>query len=248
MLNTVKSFCIIILFFFIVLYVFLRLNGPIPFFINGVQTTKNDIFHAQGTGKVTAVPNTAIVTFSVVITASSITSAQNQVNTKVNTILSGLNDLGIQTSDITTTNYSVNPQYDPEGQNRITGYTAQQDMQVKLQPIDKANNAIDSLTKNGATDVSTGDLTFDDATYTQLQQQAREKAVADAKNKAQSLAKAAGIRLGNIVDVTDDENQPYPQPIMANAPIAAGRGSQPTNITPGKGDITATVTLSYLVY
>lgn len=248
MIPIIKASCFIIFFFFLSLFLFLRLNGPIPFFVNGVQTTKTNIFHAEGTGKVTAAPNTAIVSFSVEKNAQTVSLAQNQVNTTVDKLLQGLQTVGINTKDISTTDYSVNPQYDQSTQQRIIGYTVSQNMQVKIQPIDKANSAIDSITASGATNVSIGDLTFDDDTYAKLQQQAREKAVGDAKIRAQNLAHAAGIRLGNIVDVQENNTVPGPQPFMANVAKVADGTNHQTNITPGKTDITSSVTLSYIVY
>src|SRR5690349_15042841 len=96
-----------LLFFFIFLFLFLKVFGPLPFFVNGVQTTKTDLFHTDGTGKVNAVPNTAQLSFSVTKTAQTTTDAQNQTNTTINTIMTALKNLDIETKDIQTTNYSV---------------------------------------------------------------------------------------------------------------------------------------------
>jgi len=51
----------VIIVFFIVLFVYTKLAGPIPFFINSVNTTKTDLFSASGEGKVTAVPDQATI-------------------------------------------------------------------------------------------------------------------------------------------------------------------------------------------
>lgn len=238
----------IIVFFFLALFVFLKVNGPVSFFVNGVQTTKTDLFHAQGMGKVSGVPNTALLSFSVNKTALTVANAQDQTNRTVANIIDALKKLGIDAKDIKTTNYSVNPQYDNYNQNTIIGYGVSQDLELKVQPIDKANKAIDAATANGATNVYAGAYTFDDATLKQLQQKAREQAVQDAKAKAASLAQAAGIHLGRIVDVAEDNA--YPQPIRYNTLMGAAKtaDSQPTNITPGQNEITSNVTLSYEVY
>lgn len=236
-----------LLFFFIFSFLFFKFFGPIPFLVNGVQTTKTDLFHADGTGKATGVPNTAVLTFAVTKNASTVTDAQDQTNTAIKNITSALQNLGIETKDMKTTNYSVNPHYDNLSNQTITGYDVTQNIELKVQPIDKANKAIDEATKNGATNVNAGQFTFDDATLMQLQQKARENAVADAKQKAESLANAAGIHLGRIVDVQESNNEPRPLPIMEMG-AAKSADIQPTNITPGQNDITSSVTISYEIY
>lgn len=237
------------LFIFLFLFLYIKLAGPIPFFINSVQTTKTDLFHADGTGKATAVPDTAMVELAVTKTAPTVADAQNQANTIMNNIFSSLRSLGIEDKNIKTTNYSVNPEYNyNNGRQNPTGYTVTQNLEVKVKPIDKANKAIDLATANGANVVGGLQFTLDDATVKQLQQKAREEAVANAKEKAQGLAHAAGIHLGRIVDVQENNQTPYPIRFGALAAGAKSADNQPTNVTPGENEISVTVSLSYQVY
>lgn len=249
MFKSLKIPFFTLLFFFIFTFLFFKLFGPIPFFVNGVQTTKTDLFHVDGTGKATAIPNTSLLSFSVTKTANTTTDAQNQTNKTIDAIMTALKNLGIDTKDIKTTNYSVNPQYDTFTNQRVTGYQVTQDLEVNVQPIDKANKAIDAATSNGATNVNAGTFTFDDTTMKNLQQKAREDAVKDAKQKAESLAAAAGIHLGRIVDVQETNNVPEPIRFGAlQATSAKSADNQPTNVTPGQNEVTSTITLSYEVY
>lgn len=240
--------------FFTVLFIFLgfllytKLAGPIPFSVNSIQTNKTNLFTATGTGKQTAVPNTALLSLGVTKTAATVLEAQNQANTVVNNLISDLKKLGVEEKNIKTTNYSVYPNYDYLGGKQTTnGYTVAQNLEVKIKPIDKANAAVDIATLDGANIV--GGITFilDDNTKKQLEEKARKKAVANAKEKAESLADAAGIKLGRIVDVQESGNgEPFPMRMMM-AP-GGGEAKDQTTLSPGENTVEITITLSYETY
>lgn len=238
----------LILFAFISLFVYTKLAGPIPFFINSVQTTKSDVFHVDGVGKAVAVPDTAAISAGVTKTAATVADAQSQTNTVVKNMLDSLKALGIETKDIQTTNYSVNPNYDfSTGKQTITGYTVVQNISVKIKPLDKVNKAVDTLTANGANLIGQVSFGFSDDMKKDLENQARQNAVANAKQKAQSLASASGIHLGKVIDVIENANQQVIQPMALNA-MKAGTAASDTTVTPGENTVSLTVTLSYQTY
>jgi uncharacterized protein YggE len=254
-----------IIVFFIVLFVYTKLAGPIPFFINSVNTTKTDLFTSNGEGKVTAVPDQATVDAGVTAQSATVADAQTKVNFATNKIIADLKKLGLSDKDIKTTDYSVNPNYGDSGtvngpiampmlppgggQQQIVSYTVTQNLEVKVKPIDKANKVVDAATADGANLVGNVNFTFSDTLSKSLQQQATQQAVNDAKDKAQTLAKASGITLGKVVNVTTNGN--FPQPVMMSAGIASKNSvdqSAPTTVTPGQNSLTVDVTLSYETY
>src|ERR1035437_5606526 len=195
--------------FFIVLFVYTKLAGPIPFFINSVNTTKTDLFSATGEGKVTAVPDQATVNAGVTAQSQTVADAKNKVNEISNKIIGDLKKLGIADKDIKTTDYSISPNYSnqivPMGapmmentQQTISGYTVTQNLEIKVRPIEKANQVVDIATKDGANLVGGVNFTFSDQLSKSLESQATEQAVNNAKTKAQALAKVAGINLGKV--------------------------------------------------
>jgi uncharacterized protein YggE len=229
------------------LYVFAKLFGPIPFSVNSVTTTKTDLFTVSGDGEATAIPDTALTNFGVTKTASTVGQAQNEVNQSVNDIISGLKNLGIQDKKIKTTDYSVSPNYDySSGRNTITGYVVTQNLQVEITPIEKANQAVDMATKNGANMVGNIQFTVNDDKKIELENKAREDAISKAKAKAQSIAGASGIRLGRLVNVQENNNS-MPRPVAFD--LKAGGGSAesqaPTQLQPGENTVNVSVTLSY---
>ncbi len=249
MQKAIIASLVTILFTFICLTLFFKLFGPIPFFIQNVTTAKDSLFTVQGVGETTIIPDTALISFGVSKTSPTVQEAKNQANEITNKITQDLKNLGVELKDIQTTNYSVNPQYDYKNNTQtITDYSVDTTIQVKLQPIDKANQAIDIVTKDGANQIGGIQFTIDDDKQKELTQEARQKAVKDAKEKAQNLANAAGIRLGRIVDIQEDaQNYPraYTQELMVSDKTT---GNTPTQLNPGENKISTTISLSYETY
>ncbi len=246
-MKELKTSFFTILFIFVGLFLYTRFAGALPFSVNSIQTTKTTLFTVDGTGEATAIPDTSLIELGVTKTAPTVLQAQNQTNTAIAKIMQDLKGLGIEEKNIKTTNYSVYPATDFSiNQKTPTGYTVSQNLEVKVKPIDKANQAIDLATADGANIVGGATFIFDDETQKQLAQKARMEAIQKAKEKAESLASATGIHLGRIVDVQESGN---PSPVRFSAlelPKAADH--QPTNITPGENKVTTTITLSYETY
>ena len=257
--NQFKTPIVTLVIFFVGLFLYTKLAGPIPFFINSVQTTKNDLFSAQGEGKVTAVPDQATIEAGVTETSTTVSDAQNKVNNKAKQIIDAVKKLGITDKDIKTTNYSVTPNYgsgEPVpmmypirgGGNNIVGYTVTQNLEINVKDTSKVNTVIDTATKNGANIASGANFTFSDETKNSLQQKARIMAVNDAKQKAQGLANAAGIKLGRVLNVVESgSNFGIIMPMAAGAAEKTDQ-NQPTNVTPGENSITIDVTIYYETY
>ncbi len=245
MTQSIKTAFFFVLFIFLGLFLYTTFAGPIPFFVNSVQTTKSNLFTVQGTGKATGIPTTVKLSFGVTKSAPNAQSAQNQVNQVVAAMIEGLKGLGIAEKDIMTTNYSVSPQYDfTSGKQTINGYMATQNLEIQTKDVDKAQKAADIATQNGANLVGGVTFILDDQTRKELEQKARTQAVQNAKEKAEGLAKTAGITLGRVIDVSEQSNQP---PIFADRAVNALKveEQQPTQLTPGESTIEITVSLSY---
>jgi uncharacterized protein YggE len=249
MWQSIRTPFLTVLFIFLGLLLFIRFNGPIPFSVNSISSVKETTFTVQGKGEVTAIPDTALVSLGVNKNASSVETAKNQVNSIISKITTDLKNLGVEEKNIKTVNYSVNPNYDySAGSQKINGYVVNADIQVRLQPIDRANEAIDIATKDGATNVGGVQFVLDEKKQKDLEEQARKEAIDAAKAKAESISKASGIRLGRLVDVQESGNEFQPLPMAAmkvEDSRAAGQAVPPTELNPGENKVTSNVTLSY---
>lgn len=239
-----KKIIFAVLLFFFTLFVYTKLAGPIPFLINSYVTSKNDLFQSLGQGSVSQAPDLATISFGVTKSSSTVSDAQNQTNKAINSVLESIKNLGVSEKDLKTTNYSVNPNYSFEGIQKISGYTVTQNIELKIKDIKNTNRLIDAITGNGGNLIGQVQFGFDDKTKAKLEDKARKEAVGNAKEKAQSLANAAGVRLGKIINVTESQDN-FPRPIPFENAKAGIQETPSTNITPGENNIKITVTLSY---
>lgn len=230
--------------FFAIFFAYTKLAGSLPFSVNSVVTQKTTTFDVTGEGKVTAKPDVASVTAGVSIQASSVKSAQDQINNVINKVSAALKEIKIDPKDIKTTNYSVYPTYDYSGSSqRITGYSANASLLIKVRNLDNVNSVIDTATGSGANQIS--GLSFEVDDKTKLEDEARQAAVDEAKKKAGQASKIAGFKLGRIINYSENlQGLPRPMPLTAGA-LSKGVGGTPTQIEPGSSEITVDVTLSY---
>ncbi len=230
--------------FFSLFLVYTKLIGPIPFAVNSIVTQKSTTFDVTAEGKVSVKPDIAYINAGVQASSATVKGVQDQINVVINKISDALKQDGIDAKDIKTTNYNVNPTYDyTNGSQRITGYSASTNLQIKVTNIDKVNEAIDLATKNGANQIS--GLNFDVDDKTKVEEQARQMAVDLARKKADSAAKIAGFKLGRIVNYSENfGGGPRPLPMMG-AGLAKTADNLSTQIESGSTDIVITVTLSY---
>src|SRR5687768_6592189 len=138
-----------ILTFFLLLFLYTKFLGPIPFTVNSVTTQKSTTFDVMGEGKVVVKPDVATVTVGIQANGATVNTVQEQINSVINKVSSAVKNLGVDEKDIQTTNYNINPDYDfTGGTQRIKGYTASTNLLVKVRQTDKANQVIDVATQN----------------------------------------------------------------------------------------------------
>lgn len=232
-------------FFFSILFLYVKLAGPIPFQINSINTNKTDSFQVTGEGKAIITPDKATITVGVISQAPTAKLAQDQMNQNINKVTKALKSLGIDQKDIQTQNYNVNPEYDyASGAQTIKGYSANTNLIIKVRKIDDANKVLDEATANGATQV--GGIQFDNTDKSKAEDEARKMAIADAKNKAELASKTAGFNLGKLINYEENFGGEI-RPMGFAADSKAVGESNPTQIEPGQNEINISVTLSYEV-
>ena len=210
----------------------------------------------SGTGEAFATPDIATFSYSVSADAATVGDAQGTVTSKSNKILDALKGMRIDEKDIKTTDYSVYPKYKyvntpcpansycPPGRQVADGYTVTNSVTVKVRKTADAGKALSAAGDNGATNISGLSFTLDDPDA--IQAQARDKAVSDAKAKADILAKSLGVSLGRVVDFSDSSNPtPYPIYAMASGMGGADAKSVPPTLPTGQNKYTSNVTITY---
>lgn len=127
--------------------------------------------------------------------------AKQQVDKKVGTFLRQLEKFGIKSNDVEAGNLVVSPEYQYSDNKRpmLLGYRAQRYLNVKLYQLDKLSALMDSALNAGL--VSVSQIEYGLKSPQAIREQVRGRAVEDAKTKAESLAKAFGMKLGKIYSV-----------------------------------------------
>lgn len=235
---------------FVFLFVSSALGLKLP--ISVITQERGTPLVVEGQGKVTVVPDTAMVSFGIDESGASLESVQKSVNTKSKALVDALKKLGIDEKDIKTTSYNVFPEYDyggvitlmPESRlPRIVGYRVSTTYEVKVKDFDKVNDVISVGTQSGANIVGGVSFALNDETRNKKLNEAREIAVKEAKEKAQGLAKAAGVSLGKVLNISEFPGFEPPTPIA----LKEGGDSQPPSpeIKPGETEISVTVSISF---
>ena len=240
-----KNTASIVILFFLLLFAYTKLVGPIPFSVTSVTTTKSDTFSVTGSGKTTVVPDIAVVNVGVTSQGATAKAAQEELNTKINAVSDAIKKLGVSEKDIQTSNYSVYPNYDfvTGDQRGVSGYQASSNLTVKIRDIEKANGVIDAATGAGANQVS--GVSFDVDDKSKAENEAREKAVAQARKKAEDAARIAGFKLGRIINYSESfGGEPRPIPLMEKA-AGAPDDAIATQVEPGTNEVIVIVTLSF---
>ena len=233
--------------FFILLFVFAKW-GPTINFTTTTQT-KGEPFVVQGTGKSTVAPDIAKVDLGIEESGSNLKTVQDSVNKKSQDLVSQIKKLGIDAKDIKTISYNVYPQYDYTAPiQKITSYQVSTNYEVTIRDFTKINDLISSATSFGSNII--GGITFDlsDNLKNQKLQEAREQAVSEAKTKATGLAKAAGITLGKIInvsEVTPSNITPLTFPVSGGG--VTEKSVTVPSVQAGTTEIDVTVSLSYEV-
>lgn len=250
MWQSIRTPFLTILFAFLSLFIFTKIFGPIPFSVNSITTDKQNLFTVTGTAEKTAVPDTAMVSLGINKNSPTVETAKDEVNKIINKITDDLKNMGVSEKDIKTSNYSVNPNYDyRDGSQKANGYSVSANIEVKLKSIEKANSAIDTATRDGATQVGGVQFVLNDDERKKAEDEARKEAIQKAKEKASSIAQAAGIHLGRIVDVQESGSGTEPRPYYGlTADTKQSAPEEPTQLNPGENKVVSTVTLSFETY
>ena len=216
--------------------------------ISNTAATTNTVSFS-GEGKITAKPDIAVISASIVTQAVDSKSAQDSNSTKSNAVDSFLKKQGIAEKDIKTSGYNITPQYKYPpygGQATITGYQVTQSYEIKVRDLTRVSAILSGLVTAGANQVNNLGLQIENPDA--LKSQARQLAIDNAKKKAQELEKQVGIRLGNIVNFSEGNNG-YPVPMydLKSSGIGMGGGGPEPTISTGENDVVVNVTITYQI-
>ena len=198
-------------------------------------------------GRTTRVPDIATIRAGVVTQSATAATALSDNSARMGRVLAALKRAGIVERDVQTANVSLNPQYRyVENQPPlVTGYQANNSVAVRFRDVGKAGAILDALVAEGANQIDGPNLSIDkpDAAL----DEARTDAIRNARARAELYAKAAGLSVARIVSISENgSNGGGPQPPVFYARAAMSEAAD-TKIAAGEREVTATVSVRFLL-
>ncbi len=265
--NKKKFFKVLFVFVFIVsVYFVAKIVTEIKNYTLLGESSQPATISFSGHGEVTAVPDIANVYFTISKDSKTVKDAQTLVATIEKNSLDFLKSNGILEKDIKTSNASFYPKYEyrqamcpvpavgsvtsstpsyycPPGKQVIVGYTASESITVKVRNTDDVGKIMQGLGTMGVSDLSGPNFAIDNEDG--LKAEARKKAIDDAKQKAEVLAKDLGVSLVKITSFSESGNYPMPMYAKAMATDSVSGSSTPAQIPKGENTISSDVTITY---
>ncbi len=211
-----------------------------------ITTDKTNNLSVAGDGKVYAKPDTFIL--SVLSEEKSKTTKDGfaRVSERIAQVKDLLTKNGIVDKDIQSTNISINPSYNYDnGKTTIDGFMASHGLSIKIHNLDSVDAILSGVSAIPGVQIQSTSYDIDDKTS--LYTEARDLAIAKAKQKATDIAKSSGISLGRILSIGESQgyvspvaNQYFAEAKAMSADMVSGGG-----VSAGQLEISTTVSISY---
>lgn len=189
-----------------------------------------------GVGKAEATPDVAVFDVGVEVTAPDVATARDQAAEAATGVIAALKQAGVADKDIQTRGLNVSPNYDyPKdgGTPTIVSFRVSNIVNVKVRDIGRAGEAVDAAVAAGGDATRLHGIRFEVSDAAKVAEEARQRAVEDARSKAEQLAQAAGVKLGDALMIQEVAGTPewalqssaYTRDMAAGAPMPVEPGT-----------------------
>jgi uncharacterized protein YggE len=209
------------------------------------QTIAGTRLDITATGEVTRVPDVAIITAGVVTRSATASGAIQDAANRMQRVLAALKSAGVEDRDIQTSSVNLNPEYRyPENQSpQLTGYSATNQLTIRFRDIRNSGKILDALVGQGANQINGPTLTIDKPEA--ALDEARAKAIAEARSRAELYARSLGMRVARVVSVSEGGGSfPVPPPMPMYARAEAAQAAD-TKIVPGEQKLQVSLAVTF---
>lgn len=205
-----------------------------------------------GEGSIDLAPDMAVLSLTVTRQAETARAALDANSSAMQEVLAAMKAAGIETRDLQTSDFSIQPNYvyppqQPSGQReppQIVGYTVRNSLTVRIRDISTVGSILDKSVSLGVNEG--GNITFTNEDPSTAITQARIKAMKDALLKAKTLAEAAGVKTGRLLEISEQSFNPQPMQ-MARAEMAMSRSADAVPVAAGENTYSVTVNVSFAI-
>jgi hypothetical protein len=200
--------------------------------------TIEKLITVTGEATMAAAPDAASIRIGVSSQGKNARAASDANARDMTVVIAAIKESGVADKDIQTTSLSLQPQYDPNktGAARLVGFQANNQITVKIRDIGQLPNILDRAISAGANEMS--GIEFVVSEQSKLLDKERADAIADARRKAEIYAKAAGMKVGRVMAISEEGTTAPPRTFQA---MRAGAAV----VAPGEQMLRAVVTVSY---
>lgn len=219
------------------------LLAPVSTNLSAAEQPATRSISVSGTGTVNARPDIASISVGVSSEAKTAREALDANTTAMTRVIADLKKQQIKAKDIQTTNFSVNPRYHHYKDGKppvITGYRVVNAVTIIVRDLAKLGTILDQTVSQGSNQVNGIRFSIDKSQ--DLEDEARKRAITDARRKAELYAREADVQLGAITTISESSVS-RPQPVVRRAAMQAR--SAPVPIEAGEQQITARVNVSW---
>jgi len=188
----------------------------------------------SGTGEITGTPDTVSVDLGVSVLGNTVDEATSKAADAANAVIESLKANGVDAAEITTTNYSIYPEYDYRSDSQVLlGYRVNNTVRARISDVTNSGSVIDDASKAAGDAAMVSGISFSIEDDAAMVEAAREAAWNDAFKKASQLAELSGRALGPVVSISETVSRP-PVPVDF-ARIEAADAATP--IEPGTASV-----------
>lgn len=198
-----------------------------------------------GEGTASAPPDMAVMSLTVNREADTARAALDANSAAMKEVIAALREAGIPEKDMQTSGFSIQPRYTypkarDESPPRISGYSVRNSLSVNVRDLALLGALLDRTVSLGVNEG--GNIRFANADPTALLERAREAAVADALARARTIARAAGVQTGRLLEISESGGQPEPRPMLEG--MAMARAADAVPLATGENSYRVAVTVS----
>ena len=204
----------------------------------------------SGRGEVSAVPDIATLRLGIEAQEASVAEAQSQAAEAMDRVMAALIDNGVAEKDIQTQYFNIRQvtRWDKDREQEVViGYRVTNMITAKIKELDKAGTIIDAVATAGGDLTRINSIGFSVEDPSAYHEEARQKAMADARAKAEQMAELAGVKLGKPTYISESTYSPPPIFRQDLFEKAAGAPVPETPISPGEMEISINVQLVYAI-
>ena len=210
---------------------------------------QNEGIWVTGQGEVTVIPDVATLRLGIAAQEASVAEAQAKAAAAMDDLIKALRDGGVAKKDIQTQYFNIQKvtRWDREREQEIVlGYRVSNMVLAKIRDVEKVGAVIDAVAAAGGDLTRIDSISFSVDDPSEYYEEVREKAMKDARAKAEDLADLGGVKLGKPTYISEGVSYPIPRPVYERVPVAAPAPAE-TPISPGEMKISLNVQVAYAI-